>query len=502
MMAIFSKFRHENREYFDRNKQFNNTRFSSYTNNNRLIQKYRNSNIRQINANTGDNNHKSKADKIFLEDNLCKISINNLQFQACIDSGSNINILQFELYEKWKEIFQKDVLESFCTKLHFDFDCKPTSVSDEELQVFGMVRLKYTFGKSTCMDNFYLIKNISPSIIIGLDSLQANNCIIRCNEQLVQIKSTSAPVYLKKSLILDPHKACVVRAYIMPIRYADFLPDQILNVTQRRKYGIFIQPSISKLESDNTVLVQVSNPTNTKFQMGADRFLTHVSACKKNPIPVLRQPQEQQSLVHEACSVKRMNVEHINKTCCRPTNHNNRNQHDSWQDQNKNVTEVTSHEISFSNKNKYLGKQFVNQDDSQKQNQVDTSLENGVLACSTNKTGHAMSDISDTHKQNILKKNVTNNDGKMHDHSKMFKIPSHLPQIGFDQSLYDEVTFSKLVNILNKYKNIFVDPDNPSSVGKYRNFRHDIQLKPDAIPKISHVTKVHPKSCLGWNRSA
>lgn len=180
--------------------------------------------------------------------NYIHIKVGQRPYTALIDSGSDINVLT------------EDVLQN-CRFRKLKSDRRfITTVENKRMPISFMTFIPLTIGNETVSVKFYVVNEISPKIILGVEFLENQSASVDFKNKKLHF-DPRCQLILDKDVIIPPKSEIAVIARIK----GDKIPNEVYGLTSASdnllSTGLMAAKSISKIDQ-NKVLFGIGNFTD------------------------------------------------------------------------------------------------------------------------------------------------------------------------------------------------------------------------------------------------
>ena len=128
---------------------------------------------------------------------------NGKQFKCMIDTGASVSLMHDDT---WLSI------ATFCHELLPWQGCRLIGAEGSEIPVKGVVTLELQIGEVTVRGDFLVTGRLSSEIILGLDFLEQNHCVVDADRRTLHLKGKAIPLKggLESQTSLETNKVNVV----------------------------------------------------------------------------------------------------------------------------------------------------------------------------------------------------------------------------------------------------------------------------------------------------
>ena len=138
-----------------------------------------------------------------LIDNYVNISLENLSMVGLLDTGADISVMNPIVLTKLRKIGRRVKVEKSEKEAII-------TASNEKVKIIGVINVNISIGNDTCMIRFYLVPDLEPHVILGVDFLKSKGAIIDFSNrtvsfdkrrQLVALNAFTVPAKSEKVII-------------------------------------------------------------------------------------------------------------------------------------------------------------------------------------------------------------------------------------------------------------------------------------------------------------
>lgn len=166
------------------------------------------------------------------------------------------------------------------------------------IDIAGQTTLSLKIGKQIFQAPFIIAKNLAQDVIIGVDILKANSCVVDfknnklvCNNEFIEIKSPgsskSKTIYANENINIEPFKRDTF-LFNCPINEETVLVNRLGRIN--------ILETITDRNKSNGINITIENPTDKRIAIRKGDPICRVSSCKV--ICSIKNEQELVNFIH------------------------------------------------------------------------------------------------------------------------------------------------------------------------------------------------------------
>ena len=228
----------------------------------------------------------------------CIIEVNNKRYRSLIDSGSDICLINKNIYNSFKH---KPQLQKQAVLVQ--------SVNGGKLNVEGSFSLKFKIGNTDMEHTFYVVSGISRNFILGRDWLSKQGIRIHfdtghliVNNEYIKLEDDmkiSSIVRLAQDTILKPHSVTLCTGKLKRHFTADQNSHYEINGPEQgfltTDPGLSISPTIINLPINKCPML-ITNNTGKTVKVKRGCIVASVSPVKINSVASVRSVKPQQEV--------------------------------------------------------------------------------------------------------------------------------------------------------------------------------------------------------------
>lgn len=207
------------------------------------------------NSNVSEQLPKINSTRAHLLHNYIPINVNNHKVLALVDSGADVSIASSDVIEKYG--LHNNISE--CDKKGIEL---PNS---QVVPIRGLLNVSFTVDNQSMSCKFYLVENISPEWILGIDWLSTNNVTINFGSKQMTI-DTKRQLTTACSTTIPPHSEKLILARIR----GPVIPDGVMGTTTPspaiHSTGLLSAKVLTAVK-DGTVIQRVANMSDNPVQL-------------------------------------------------------------------------------------------------------------------------------------------------------------------------------------------------------------------------------------------
>ena len=203
--------------------------------------------------------------------NSCIIKIGKHKFRTLVDTGAEVSLMHRRVYDLLKD---KPRLMNRKINLH--------GVNGSLLKIDGCIDLTFSVGGTEIKQNFYVVREMNRNLILGTDWLRQHGvriyfdlgCIRIGDKNYVNLEEDihiASVIRIKSTTVIKPQTATICYG---KVNYNPEIPTersyQICSADRGflvKEPGLQIVNSVSRLQSDRSILVLVVNKTNKTMRI-------------------------------------------------------------------------------------------------------------------------------------------------------------------------------------------------------------------------------------------
>lgn len=227
---------------------------------------------------------------------------------ALIDSGASVSCIQKSLIDKLKQNHEFDI---YPTKL-----AEVTGVGGERHSVLGAVRLPVKISGVIFEQEFIVIKQLHHSLILGIDFMTSNRCVIDFHYNVLSFMSAEISVALTRDSRFG-YARCT-KPEIVP---ANSEVTVNVRISGSHKNETLLLDPAENLQGTNIVgarclvttknsraFMRLANPTNEDIYLSPTGILANVHLVENSQVYAFKEDHETVNL--ESTNVSNVNVGH------------------------------------------------------------------------------------------------------------------------------------------------------------------------------------------------
>ena len=218
----------------------------------------------------------------------CSVSIYKKKIFALVDSGADVSVISFSLFE---------ILKSLQPNLSFQHQkrVKLISASGHGLHILGSCILPVQFGNEKLHTKFFVVKNFRKPIILGSDFLQKNNAkwdfeeeCLRIGDSVVLLKTKSETqktrlVYCLHETVIPAYTSKIIKCYAQR-RNGNAIISPLTNACIYEAYpGLLSVATLAKVKNCHCVTL-FSNETDTQVKIKKGEILARADVYQEKHI--------------------------------------------------------------------------------------------------------------------------------------------------------------------------------------------------------------------------
>ena len=203
----------------------------------------------------------------FTDNLLVPAKIANRHFHALIDTGASLNCIKRDFFDELRERMNVNLKPNFYTTI--------SAANGERLNVLGITSLYFKVGGRTVSGDFYVIDNLSQTMILGCTFFQKYRATIDYAQRRVYFRK-DACVLAADTASLEPNTARTVLAKV-PKHTSSYGLDGVV-IGAKTRSGLTIVPTAVTVCNLGYVPVLIANETDHKISVYDGQPLTSFSS--------------------------------------------------------------------------------------------------------------------------------------------------------------------------------------------------------------------------------
>ena len=177
------------------------------------------------------------------------VNFSTTQISALLDSGSSINLMSRELFDRLPH----------SNKVHVDH-CHESIVlaNNQHISIDYIAQVKGIIGSRQQSFNVYVLKDTAHPLILGTEYMRNNG--VTLNFDTMSVNAASATVRSRKRILLEPNSETIIWGKT-PKFLSPGLEGVCSGSAHVSKKCLFVARSLSVVSSDQMVPFKVLNPT-------------------------------------------------------------------------------------------------------------------------------------------------------------------------------------------------------------------------------------------------
>ena len=165
-----------------------------------------------------------------LQNNMVRLSVNDVSMSALVDTGANISCLSFKMYTKYgfDKLFPLRKSPMPCV----------TGVGGSVINVLGIATLPLHINRLQLFHSFYVLERMNHSLILGVDFLKEQNATINFKDNVLSLQGGVSEIGLYK-YATKSHLVRVIGNISVPPKSENIIPVKIrVTVDEHNPTGI------------------------------------------------------------------------------------------------------------------------------------------------------------------------------------------------------------------------------------------------------------------------